>query len=104
VYVVRIARSRFGPEPRGDGRRHWDALGGGLPGARNARGGHGGSAFGLLTTVQAGGNLIASAAAELSLSAVSPSAAFVFLVAAMVIAAALIATAGRASAPEGHGH
>jgi len=58
-----------------------------------------GSAFGLLATVQVGGNLIASAVAGLLWSAVSPVAAFVFLAAAMVIAAVLIATAGRASAP-----
>jgi MFS family permease len=58
-----------------------------------------GSAFGLLATVQAGGNLIASAVAGLLWSAVSPLAAFVFLAAAMVIAAVLIATAGRGSVP-----
>lgn len=52
-----------------------------------------GSAFGLLATVQAGGNLIASAVAGLLWSTVSPPAAFVFLAAAMVIAAALITTA-----------
>ncbi len=54
-----------------------------------------GSAFGLLATVQAVGNLIASVVAGLLWSAVSPLAAFAFLAAAMVIAAALIATAGR---------
>ena len=59
----------------------------------------GGSAFGLLATVQAGGNLIASAVAGLLWSAVSPLAAFVFLAAAMVFAAVLIATAGRGSVP-----
>ena len=58
-----------------------------------------GSAFGLLATVQAGGNLIASAVAGLLWSAVSPLAAFVFLAAAMVIAAVLIATAARGSVP-----
>ena len=58
-----------------------------------------GSAFGLLATVQAGGYLIASAVAGLLWSAVSPLAAFVFLAAAMVIAAVLIATAGRGSVP-----
>jgi len=57
-----------------------------------------GSAFGLLATVQAGGNLIASAVAGLLWSAASPQAAFVFLAAAMVIAAALIITAGPGSA------
>ena len=62
-----------------------------------------GSAFGLLATIQAGGNLIASAAAGLLWSAVSPLAAFAFLAAAMVIAAALIATAGRACVPAGAG-
>jgi hypothetical protein len=54
-----------------------------------------GSAFGLLATVQAGGNLIASTVAGLLWSAVSPLAAFVFPAAAMAIAAVLIATAGR---------
>ena len=58
-----------------------------------------GSAFGLLAGVQSGGNLIASAVAGLLWSAVSPQAAFAFLAAAMVIAAALIVTAGRQSAP-----
>ena len=58
-----------------------------------------GSAFGLLATVQAGGNLIASTVAGLLWSAVSPLAAFVFLAAAMAIAAVLIATAGRGSVP-----
>jgi MFS family permease len=62
-----------------------------------------GSAFGLLATVQTGGNLIASAVAGVLWSAVSPLAAFVFLAIAMVIAAALIATAGRASIPAGDG-
>jgi MFS family permease len=57
-----------------------------------------GSAFGLLATVQVGGNLIASAVAGLLWSAVSPLAAFVFLAAAMIIAAALIVTAGPGSA------
>jgi len=49
--------------------------------------------------VQADGNLIASAVAGLLWSAVSPLAAFVFLAAAMVFAAVLIATAGRGSVP-----
>ncbi len=62
-----------------------------------------GSAFGLLATVQAAGNLIASAAAGLLWSAVSPLAAFVFLAAAMVIAAALIVTAGRGFATAASG-
>jgi MFS family permease len=58
-----------------------------------------GSAFGLLATFQAGGNLIASAVAGLLWTAVSPLAAFVFLAAAMVIAAALIITAARHPRP-----
>lgn len=51
-----------------------------------------GSAFGLLATVQSAGNLIASTVAGLLWTAVSPSAAFIFLAAAMAISAALIVT------------
>jgi len=58
-----------------------------------------GSAFGLVATVQSAGNLIASAAAGVLWSAVSPEAAFIFLAAAMVIAATLILTTRRQSAP-----
>lgn len=58
-----------------------------------------GSAFGLLATVQAVGNLIVSAVAGLLWSAISPVAAFVFLAAAMVIVAALIAAAGKGRVP-----
>ena len=48
-----------------------------------------GSAFGLLATVQPAGNLIASSVAGLLWTAASPAAAFLFLTAAMLIAAAL---------------
>jgi len=49
-----------------------------------------GSAFGLLATAQAGANLIASAAAGILWTAVSPAAAFSFLTAAMIISVPLI--------------
>lgn len=49
-----------------------------------------GSAFGLLATVQAGANLAASVAAGVLWTAVSPTAAFLFLAAAMAIAVPLI--------------
>jgi MFS family permease len=56
-----------------------------------------GSAFGLVATVQSIGNLIASSVAGVLWSAVSPEAAFIFLAAAMAIAAALILTTGMQS-------
>ena len=52
-----------------------------------------GSAFGLLAGVQSFGNLAASAAARIIWSAISPTAAFVYLTAWMVIAAALFVRA-----------
>ena len=54
-----------------------------------------GSAFGLVATVQSAGNLIASAVAGVLWTPVSPEAAFLFLAAAMVLAAALILTSRR---------
>lgn len=57
-----------------------------------------GSAFGLLATVQSTGNLIASSAAGILWTAVSPEAAFIFLAAAMLIAVPLIVTTLRKSA------
>lgn len=55
-----------------------------------------GSSFGLLAAVQSGGNLAASAIAGILYSAVSPSWAFGFLAAAMVVSLGiLLATAGR---------
>ena len=58
-----------------------------------------GSAFGLVATVQSAGNLIASSAAGLLWTAVSPTAAFLFLAAAMLIAATLTLTTFRTSPP-----
>ena len=58
-----------------------------------------GSAFGLLATVQSAGNLIASSVAGVLWTAVSPTAAFLFLAAAMVVAAALILATLWKSAP-----
>jgi MFS family permease len=58
-----------------------------------------GSAFGLLATVQSAGNLIASTVAGVLWSAVSPQAAFIFLTAAMAIAAALILTTRSQDGP-----
>lgn len=49
-----------------------------------------GSAFGLLATAQAGANLLASAIAGVLWTAVSPTAAFVFLAIAMAVAVPLI--------------
>jgi MFS family permease len=49
-----------------------------------------GSAFGLLATTQAGANLAASAIAGLLWTAVSPTAAFLFLTAAMITAVPLV--------------
>jgi MFS family permease len=54
-----------------------------------------GSAFGLLAAVQSFGNLVASAIAGLLWTLVSPTAAFVYLVAWMLAAAVAIALAGR---------
>lgn len=55
-----------------------------------------GSSFGLLAAVQSGGNLVASAIAGILYAAVSPSWAFGFLAAAMVVSLGiLLATAGR---------
>jgi MFS family permease len=59
-----------------------------------------GSAFGLLATAQAVANLGASAIAGILWSAISPTAAFVFLAATMLMAAPLIASTpknGRAN-------
>jgi MFS family permease len=56
-----------------------------------------GSAFGLLATVQSAGNLIASSVAGLLWSEISPTVAFIFLAAAILIAAALIMTTVRTS-------
>lgn len=50
-----------------------------------------GSAFGLLATIQAAGNLVASTLAGVLWTAVSPAAAFLFLAGAMAIAVPLIA-------------
>ena len=58
-----------------------------------------GSAFGLLATVQSAGNLVASSVAGLLWTAASPAAAFLFLAAAMLIAAALTMTTFRKSPP-----
>ena len=58
-----------------------------------------GSAFGLLATVQAGANLVASAVAGILWTAVSPVAAFLFLAAAMIISVPLIVASGRSRAP-----
>jgi len=58
-----------------------------------------GSAFGLLATVQSAGNLIASSVAGLLWTAASPAAAFLFLTAAMLIAAALTFTTFRTLPP-----
>jgi MFS family permease len=57
-----------------------------------------GSAFGLLATVQSAGNFAASAVAGVLWTAVSPAAAFIFLAAAMVIAAASIMAVLRRTA------
>ena len=57
-----------------------------------------GSAFGLLATVQAGANLIASAVAGILWTAVSPAAAFGFLAAAMIVSVPLI-LASRGTRP-----
>ncbi|WP_255638024.1 MFS transporter [Amycolatopsis sp. DSM 110486] len=54
-----------------------------------------GSAFGLLATVQAGGNLIASAVAGLLYTVVSPAAAFGYVGACMALALAGLAWAAR---------
>jgi hypothetical protein len=63
-----------------------------------------GSAFGLLATVQSIGNLIASSVAGILWTTVSPEVAFIFLAAAMVIAAPLILITLRKSArPPGGG-
>ena len=58
-----------------------------------------GSAFGLLATVQSAGNLIASSVAGLLWTAVSPTAAFIFLAVAMLLAVALIVTTFRRDGP-----
>ncbi len=55
-----------------------------------------GSAFGLLATVQSAGNLFASSIAGLLWTAVAPGEAFIFLAAAMLLAAVLTMTAARA--------
>jgi MFS family permease len=54
-----------------------------------------GSAFGLLATVQAAGNLAASAIAGLLWTAVSPAVAFGYLVAWMLLALGLLLATGR---------
>jgi MFS family permease len=54
-----------------------------------------GSAFGLLATLQAAGNLTASAIAGLLWTALSPAAAFGYLVAWMLLALILLLTTGR---------
>jgi MFS family permease len=58
-----------------------------------------GSAFGLVATVQSAGNLIASTVAGVLWTAISPEAAFIFLAAAMVIAAGLILITPRKAVP-----
>jgi MFS family permease len=57
-----------------------------------------GSAFGMLAAIQAGGNLLASTIAGVLWTAVSPTAAFAFLAAAMAIAVPLIVVAARSVA------
>ncbi len=59
-----------------------------------------GSAFGLLATAQAGANLVASAVAGILWTAASPTAAFVFLAAAMVISVPLILASRRSQGSE----
>jgi MFS family permease len=54
-----------------------------------------GSAFGLLATVQAAGNLAASAIAGILWTAISPAAAFTYLTAWMLLALAGLALAAR---------
>lgn len=54
-----------------------------------------GSAFGMLAAIQSFGNLAASTIAGILWTAVSPTAAFIFLAAAMTIAVPLIATSQR---------
>jgi Arabinose efflux permease len=54
-----------------------------------------GSAFGLLATLQAGGNLAASAIAGILWTATSPAVAFGYLAAWMLLALILLAAAGR---------
>jgi MFS family permease len=54
-----------------------------------------GSAFGLLATVQAGGNLAASAIAGILWTAVSPTAAFLYIAVWMLLALAGLTVAGR---------
>jgi hypothetical protein len=56
-----------------------------------------GSAFGLLAGIQAAGNLGASTVAGALWTAVSPTAAFVFLAAAMVIAIPFVITSRNAA-------
>ena len=58
-----------------------------------------GSAFGLLATVQSAGNLIASTVAGLLWTAASPTAAFIFLTSAMLVAAVLTTTTVRRDGP-----
>lgn len=57
-----------------------------------------GSAFGLLATVQAGGNLVASAIAGLLYTVASPTVAFSFVAACMALALAGLAWAGKPAA------
>lgn len=57
-----------------------------------------GSAFGLLATIQAGGNLAASAIAGALWTAISPVAAFIYLTGWMLLALAGLTLAGRPSA------
>lgn len=58
-----------------------------------------GSAFGLLATVQSAGNLIASSVTGLLWTAASPTAAFIFLASAMLLAAVLTTTTFRRDGP-----
>jgi MFS family permease len=60
-----------------------------------------GSSFGLLAAIQSIGNLAASSLAGILWTAVSPSAAFVFLATAMVLAVAVLGTGGTHSGPLG---
>ena len=59
-----------------------------------------GSAFGLLAVIQAGGDLVASAALGLVWTIVAPSAAFGLAAAAMLVALAALAFVGRGSGTE----
>jgi hypothetical protein len=58
-----------------------------------------GSAFGLLATVQSAGNLIASSDTGLPWTAASPTAAFIFLACAMLLAVVLATTMFRRDGP-----